>query len=53
MAAPVFNLNQQVIAALGVTSSLKRFTKNRIPALAKIVVGAAQKLSEHLGASTS
>lgn len=35
VAAPVFNLNQQVIAALGVTSSLKRFAKNRIPTLAR------------------
>jgi len=53
LAAPVFNLDQQVIAALGVTSPLTRFTKNRIPALAKLVVGAAQKLSERLGASKS
>lgn len=50
LAAPVFNLNQQAIAALGVTAPITLFTKPRIASIGKIVTNAARKLSEMLGA---
>ena len=53
LAAPVFDLNQQVIAAIGVTALTTRFTKQSIPAVSKIVVIAAQRLSEMLGATNT
>jgi IclR family acetate operon transcriptional repressor len=49
LAAPVFDADGVVVAAVGITASTVRFTKNRIPELAKTVVRTAGELSRLIG----
>jgi DNA-binding IclR family transcriptional regulator len=53
LAAPVFNLNDQVIAAIGIIAPIAHFQKTKIPTVSKAVMGAARRLSSMLGASKS
>lgn len=50
LAAPVYNLNNQVVAAMGITAPITHFQKAKIPAVGQIVMNCALKLSEKLGA---
>ena len=49
LAAPVFDSSGVVTAAIGITASTVRFTKERIPEMAAAVQGAARELSTLLG----
>jgi len=49
LAAPVFGANGQVAAAIGITASAMRFTKERIPEMATKVKAAATELSRLIG----
>lgn len=49
LAAPVFDADGVVVAAVGITASTVRFTKERIPELAEKVVGTAAELSRLIG----
>jgi IclR family acetate operon transcriptional repressor len=49
LAVPVFGSGGQVVAALGITASVVRFTPERIPEMAAKVQAAAAELSELLG----
>jgi IclR family acetate operon transcriptional repressor len=49
LAAPVFASDGQVVAAIGITAAVVRFTKNRIPEVAAHVLAAAADLSRRLG----
>ncbi|MFC1765526.1 IclR family transcriptional regulator [Planctomycetota bacterium] len=53
LAAPVFNLNDQVTAAIGIIAPINHFQKTKIPVVSKAVIDAARQLSEMLGASKS
>jgi IclR family acetate operon transcriptional repressor len=53
IAAPVFGSDGQVVAAIGVTASIVRFSSARIPEMAGKVRAAAAELSELLGHSGS
>jgi len=48
IAAPIFNSSDQVIAAVGISGPSMRITKERIPNLAKIVMGIAKEISAEL-----
>jgi DNA-binding IclR family transcriptional regulator len=49
LAAPVFSSDGTAVAAIGITASTVRFTRERIPEIAGIVTGAAAELSRRLG----
>lgn len=49
LAAPVFGAHGQVAAAIGITASAMRFTKDRIPEMAAKVKAAAKELSRLIG----
>lgn len=49
LAAPVFASDGKVVAAIGITASSIRFTKERIPEMAAKVRVAATELSQHMG----
>jgi DNA-binding IclR family transcriptional regulator len=49
LAAPVFNSDGTLAAAIGITAATIRFTKDRIPEMAAAVKSAASELSRHLG----
>lgn len=49
LAAPVFDLRSQVVAAIGVTGPTTGFTKAKIPAVCRSVRQAAEDLSRALG----
>jgi DNA-binding IclR family transcriptional regulator len=49
LAAPVMGSHGEVIAAIGITASTMRFTRERIPEMASHVKGAARQLSAALG----
>ncbi len=49
VAAPVRNACDEVVAALGITGTTTRFTSAKTSAFSKIVITAADKLSEQLG----
>jgi DNA-binding IclR family transcriptional regulator len=49
LAAPVRSSDGSVVAAIGITASTVRFTRERIPEMAAIVTGAAHELSGLLG----
>jgi IclR family acetate operon transcriptional repressor len=51
LAAPVLDARGQVRAAIGITAAAARFTKRRIPAVAREVRQAADALSAALGRS--
>jgi DNA-binding IclR family transcriptional regulator len=51
LAAPVFNADGDVIAAIGITASTVRFTKERIPEIAVHVRAIADELSRLMGHS--
>jgi DNA-binding IclR family transcriptional regulator len=53
LAAPVFDLNSRVVAAMGITAPIAHFQKPMIPTVSRMVMQAAQKLSEKLGAPKS
>jgi IclR family transcriptional regulator, KDG regulon repressor len=48
IAAPVFDADQKVIAAIGITAPASRFRRADIPRMARIVKGCAAGLSESL-----
>ena len=52
LAVPVFASDGTVVAALGITASTVRFTKERIPEMAEKVRGVAQELSQLMGYTT-
>ena len=49
LAAPVYEADGQVAAAIGITAATVRFTKDRIPEMAAAVKSAATELSRLLG----
>jgi IclR family acetate operon transcriptional repressor len=49
LAAPVFDADHTVAAAVGITASTVRFTEKRIPEMAAAVKAAAAELSSLLG----
>lgn len=49
VAAPIYSSDGTVAAAIGITASTVRFTRERIPEMSAIVLSAARELSEHLG----
>jgi len=49
LAAPVFSSDGTVVAAIGITASTVRFTKERIPEMAAKVRAAAGELSHQMG----
>lgn len=49
LAAPVFDADGQVAAAIGITASTVRFTKERIPEMAEKVRAVAAELSQLIG----
>jgi IclR family acetate operon transcriptional repressor len=49
LAAPVFDADGGVIAAIGITAATVRFTKERIPEIAAKVRAVAAELSELMG----
>lgn len=49
LAAPVYNSHGHVAAAIGITASTVRFTRERIPEMAEAVTSAARELSHLLG----
>lgn len=49
LAAPVFSSDGQPVAAIGITASTVRFTRERIPEMSAIVTQAAAELSRSLG----
>lgn len=49
LAAPIRNAFSEVVAAIGITASTLTFTKAKIPTLAKMVVAAADGISQGLG----
>ncbi len=49
LAAPVFDSAGEVCAAMGITASCARFTRKRVPDVAKAVKNAARELSSVLG----
>lgn len=51
LAAPVYGSDGTVVAAIGITASTVRFTRERIPEMAAIVMSSAQELSRHIGHS--
>ncbi len=53
LAAPVFSSDGTVTAALGITASTMRFTKERIPEMADKVRAAASELSQLMGHAES
>lgn len=50
VAAPVFNVSGQLVAALGVSGPTIRVTRERMAELITLVTGSARRLSRHLGA---
>jgi len=53
LAAPVFDMNSRVVAAVGITAPIAHFQKPMIPTVSQMVMQAAQQLSEMLGAPKS
>ena len=53
LAAPVFAADGTVAAAVGITAATLRFTKDRIPEMARKVRTVASELSERLGHTAS
>jgi DNA-binding IclR family transcriptional regulator len=51
LAAPVYDSAGAVVAAIGITASTVRFTRERIPEVAAHVTAAAGELSRHIGHS--
>ena len=51
IAAPIYNAQNDVVAAIGVTASTSTFTKKRISVMSKKVKLAASKVSTQLGSS--
>jgi len=49
VAAPIFASDGTVAAAIGITASSLRFTRERIPEMSAYVMNAARELSEQLG----
>jgi IclR family acetate operon transcriptional repressor len=49
LAAPVFDMQKQVIAAVGITGPATEISIEAIPSLSKIVLAAAGELSRSLG----
>jgi IclR family acetate operon transcriptional repressor len=49
VAAPVFDSEGKIAAAIGITAATVRFTRERIPEMGESVMAAARELSEHLG----
>ncbi len=49
LAAPVFGSDGVVVAAIGITAATVRFTRERIPEMAAVVMGSASELSRLLG----
>ncbi len=49
LAAPVYSSDGSVVAAIGITASTVRFTRERIPEIAAIVTKSAADLSRSLG----
>lgn len=52
LAAPVRDVGDHVVAAIGITGATLRFTRGEIPRIAELVIGAAAQLSRMLGHST-
>lgn len=50
VAAPVFNVSGQLVAALGLSGPTIRVTRERMAELITLVTGSARRLSRHLGA---
>lgn len=53
LAAPVWNAQGEVVAAVGITGTATRFTPDKIEPFSVLVVQAAAKVSEGLGASSN
>lgn len=51
LAAPIMSSTGEVVAAIGITASMARFTKERIPEIAGKVQAAAAEVSRQLGFS--
>lgn len=49
LAAPVIASTGAVVAAVGITASMTRFTRERVPEIAGLVAAAASELSHQLG----
>jgi IclR family acetate operon transcriptional repressor len=48
LAAPIFDRGGKVIAAVGITAGVQRFTRKRIPEIARFVKAAADKISKQV-----
>ncbi|MBI3884607.1 MAG: IclR family transcriptional regulator [Opitutae bacterium] len=49
LAAPITSSDGVVVAAIGITASVQRFSRERIPEIARLVRAAADELSRRLG----
>jgi len=49
LAAPVWQSGMQVVASVGITATVQRFVRGRIPEVARVVVAGASELSRFLG----
>ena len=49
LAAPIFNAAGTVVAAIGITASIVRFSSDRVPEMAEKVQSVADELSHMLG----
>jgi IclR family acetate operon transcriptional repressor len=49
VAAPVFTINGEVMAALSASGPSFRLTEQRLPEVSAVVRAAAEKISERLG----
>jgi|AraplaL_Cvi_mTSA_1032052.scaffolds.fasta_scaffold04830_2 DNA-binding IclR family transcriptional regulator len=49
IAAPIFNANADVVAAISIAGPSSRITEEEVPKMIALVVKAAQELSAHLG----
>jgi len=52
IAAPIFNAEGQIEAALGVSGTTHQFERPQVPKMAELVKAAARKISHQLGATT-
>ncbi len=48
LAAPVFDKQGKVIASVGITAGTQRFTRKRIPEVARLVIAAAEEISNRV-----
>ena len=51
IAAPIFNAEGQIEAALGVSGTTHQFERSQVPKMAELVKAAARKISHQLGAT--